>query len=128
MAKGDIIHERLTHSVIGAFFEVYNNLEFGLLEQLYAVALTIELRERGHLVAREVSARVHYKGLEIGRQRIDMLVDGVLVVEIKSTNDLHPSARRQLLSYLCATQLELGLLLHFGPKPRFYRVFAHHSG
>ena len=126
MARGELIHERLTHSVIGAFFEVYNALEFGLLEQLYAAALTIELRQRGHVVDREVGARVGYKGLEIGRERIDMIVDRVLVVEIKSTIELHSAARRQLLNYLCVTRLEVGLLLHFGPKARFYRLFAHH--
>ncbi len=127
MATGELIQERLTHSVIGAFFEVDHTFGFGLLEPLYAAALTIELRKRGHVVAREVGVRVSYKGDEIGWQRMDMLVDGVLVVEIKSTAELHPSARRQLLSYLCATRLELGLLLHFGPKARFYRVFARHD-
>ena len=127
MATGELIHERLTHSVIGAFYEVDNSIGFGLLEPLYAAALTIELRKRGHTVAREVGVRVSYKGAEIGRQRIDMIVDDVLVVEIKSTTELHPSARRQLLSYLCATHLELGLLLHFGPKARFHRVFARHD-
>lgn len=127
VARGELIHERLTHSVIGAFFEVYNALGFGLLEQLYASALTIELRHRGHVVDRKTSARVSYKGVEIGRQRLDMLVDGILVVEVKSTTELHSAARRQLLSYLCATQLELGLLLHFGPKARFYRLLARHD-
>jgi GxxExxY protein len=122
MARGDLIHERLTHSVIGAFFEVYNTLDFGLLEQLYRNALAIELRERGHVVDREVSVRVDYKGAEIGCQRLDMIVDRILVVEVKSTTELHSSARRQLQSYLCATRLDLGLLLHFGPKARFYRL------
>lgn len=127
MARGELVHERLTHSVIGAFFEVYNNLDFGLLEQLYAAALAIELRLRGHVVAREVGLRVHYKGIAIGWQRIDMLVDGVLVVEIKSTPELHSTAHRQLQSYLYATHLEVGLLLHFGQKARFYRLFARNA-
>ena len=73
---------------------------------------------------REVSAQVIYKGWNIGSQRLDLVVDGILVVEIKSTTELHSAARRQLVSYLCATGLELGLLLHFGPKPRFYRQLA----
>ena len=122
MARHELVRERLTHSVIGAFFEVYNTLGFGLLEPLYLSALEIELRERGHVVDREVSVRVHYKGAEIGWQRLDMLVDRTLVVEVKSTTQLHSSARRQLRNYLCATRLELGLLLHFGPEPRFYRL------
>jgi GxxExxY protein len=122
MARGELIHERLTHSVIGAFFEVYNTLGAGFLEPIYSGALAIEIRERGHVVDREVSVRVGYKGVEIGWQRLDMIVDGTLVVEVKSTTELHSSARRQLQNYLCATRLELGLLLHFGPKPKFYRL------
>jgi GxxExxY protein len=124
MTRGELIHDRLTHSVIGAFFEVHNTLGFGFLEQLYVEALAIELRERGHVVDLEVGVQVSYKAVEIGWQRVDMLVDGILVLEIKSTAELHPSARRQLLNYLCATRLELGLLLHFGPSAKFYRVVA----
>src|SRR6478672_4812741 len=122
MARGELIHERLTHSVIGAFFEVYNTLGVGFLEQIYLAALTVELRERGHVVDREMRVRVRYKGVEIGWQRLDMIVDGTLVVEVKSTFELHASARRQLQNYLCATRLELGLLLHFGATAKFYRL------
>ena len=124
MTRGELIHDRLTHSVIGAFFEVHNTLGFGFLEQIYVEALAIELRERGHVVDLEVGVQVSYRGIEIGWQRVDMLVDGILVVEIKSTAELHPNARRQLLNYLCATRLELGLLLHFGASAKFYRVVA----
>ena len=124
MAYGELIHERLTHSVIGAFFEVYNTLGFGFLEQVYLSALAAELRERGHVAAREVGVRVRYKHVDIGWHRLDMIVDRTLVVEVKSTTNLHSSAGRQLRNYLCATRLELGLLLHFGPKPRFYRLIA----
>ena len=122
MARDELRHERLTHSVIGAFFEVYNTLGAGFLEQIYLGALTRELRERGHVVDREVQVRVRYKGVEIGWQRLDMIVDGTLVVEVKSTTELHSTARRQLRNYLCATRLELGLLLHFGETAKFYRL------
>ncbi|HET9004807.1 MAG TPA: GxxExxY protein [Gemmatimonadaceae bacterium] len=122
MALDELKHERLTHSVIGAFFEVYNTLGAGFLEQIYLSALTWELRERGHVVDREVQVRVRYKGVEIGWHRLDMIVDRILVVEVKSTTDLHASARRQLRNYLCATRFELGLLLHFGETAKFYRL------
>ena len=124
MARVELFHESLTRSVIGAFFEVYNNLESGYLEQLYAAPLSIELHARGHVVDREVNVRVFYKGTEIGWQRLDMIVDGVLVVEVKSTKELHPIAHRQLQNYLSATKLDVGLLLHFGPKPKFHRLCA----
>ena len=125
MPRGELLDERLTHSVIGAFYEVYNTLGYGFLEQIHSTALEWELRERGHAVGREVPVVVTYKGHEIGRQRLDMLVDGRLVVEVKSTHDLHPVATRQLRNYLRATRLVLGLLLHFGPEPRFHRVVWH---
>ena len=121
-----IANGAMTHSVIGAFFEVYNTLGSGFLEQIYLGALTVELRERGHVVDREVLARVRYKGVEVGWQRLDMIVDSTLVVEAKSTAELHASARRQLQNYLCATRLELGLLLHFGETARFYRLGGSH--
>jgi GxxExxY protein len=65
---------------------------------------------------------VCYKGEEISRQRIDMVVDERLIIEAKSTQDLHKSASRQVHNYLCATRLRVGLLLHFGPEPAFYRL------
>jgi GxxExxY protein len=124
---GHLRHEKLTHSVIAAFYEVYNTLGCGFLETLYLAALERELRKRGHEVARELSVRVVYKGEELGSQRLDMVVDNVLVIEAKSTHALHPSASRQLYNYLRATNLELGLLLHFGPRPQFYRVFCENT-
>jgi GxxExxY protein len=116
-----LLEKELTESIIGAFYEVYNTLGFGFLERIYVMALERELRSRGHDVAREVQVRVAYKGEELSGQRIDMIVDGKVIVETKSTLDLPPMARRQLRNYLGATNLEVGLVLHFGPKATFYR-------
>ena len=118
------IDEAISHSVIGAFFEVYNTLGEGFLEHVYALALEQEIRGRGHEVAREFAAPVTYKGRQLAIQRLDMVVDGRVVVEIKATLELHPTAKRQLFNYLRATNLEVGLLLHFGPKPRVYRQIS----
>ena len=126
MSKHALIDEQLTESVIGAFYEVYNALGFGFLEQVYTTALERELRARGHVVGREVWVPVFYKGDLISRQRIDMVVDGRLVVEAKSTHDLHKFAPRQVYNYLRATCLEVGLLMHFGPEPAFYRLIRSH--
>lgn len=122
--NGELIEGELTHSVIGAFYEVYNALGYGFLERVYMTALEHELRARGHEVRREVAVPVSYKGADVGTQRLDMVVGGAVIVEAKSTEVLHPTASRQLFSYLRATPMEVGLLLHFGPKPRFYRVFC----
>jgi GxxExxY protein len=122
MSRRELIEERLTHSVIGAFFEVYNALGFGFLEHIYVMALERELIARGHRVAREVSVHVTYKGHVIAVQRIDMIVDEKLVVETKSSVELPKPAQRQLFNYLRATKLEVGLLLHFGLEAHFYRL------
>jgi GxxExxY protein len=127
MVRGELIQDALTHSAIGAFFEVYNTLGFGFLEHLYVMALEQELKERGHRVQREVGIPVFYKGHELGLQRLDMVIDHKLVIETKSTFELHGAAHRQLYSYLRATTLEVGLLFHFGPEPRFRRVVCRNS-
>jgi GxxExxY protein len=122
MKSGKLIHEPLTSSVIGAFFEVYRALGFGFLEHVYVASLIRELQSRGHKVDREVSVPIFFKGEQVARQRLDMIVEGKLVIETKSTETLHASGVRQLTSYLSATNLEVGLLLHFGLQPRFVRV------
>jgi GxxExxY protein len=124
MATGELLEERLTHSVIGAFYEVYNNLGYGFVEYLYLAALERELAARGHTVAREYTVHIRYKGAELGTQRIDMIVDERLVLEAKSNELLHKSASRQVYNYLRATNLEVGLLLHFGPEPNFLRLIC----
>src|SRR5258707_1761574 len=96
-----LVEEELTRSIIGAFFEVYNTLRFGFLESLYVKALDRELTARGHQVSREVLVPVLYKGEQLGTQRIDMIVDGKVIVETKSTLELHKAAKRQVYNYLC---------------------------
>lgn len=117
----ELIEGQVTRSIIGCFFEVYNTLGYGFLESNYALALERELCARGHTVRREVRVMVMYKGEPLTWQRIDMLVDDKVIVEVKSTDRLAPTSIRQLYNYLKATNLEVGLLLHFGPEPKFYR-------
>lgn len=124
MGEADLAEHRRTRSIIGAFYEVYNTLGSGFLESLYATAMERELLARGHAVTRELAVRVMYKGEEPGHQRLDMVVDGAVVVEIKSTLALAPVARRQLHAYLHATSLQVGLLLHFGPEPGVVRAYV----
>lgn len=124
MKKPILYLESLTESAIGAFYEVYRELGDGFLESVYMNALTHELRLRGHHVERQVRVQIWYKGVVVGRGRIDMLVDKKLVIETKAAEELHPSASRQLRNYLRATDLEVGLVLNFGIVPRLRRVEA----
>jgi GxxExxY protein len=121
---GGLLEEALTHSVIGAFYNVHRELGFGFREYLYALALERDLVAKGHRVDREVAVMVHYRGEPLAGQTLDVIVNEKLVVETKATERLHPSASLQLFSYLCATNMEVGLLLHFGREPKFYRVIC----
>lgn len=116
-----MLHEALTGSIIGAFHEVNDTLGHGLLENLYLAALERELAARGHRVVRELSVRVMYKGEQVGCQRLDMVIDDLVIVEAKSSVRIAEIARRQLYNYLRCTCFEVGLLLHFSPTPTFYR-------
>ena len=124
MSRIGLAEEPITRDVIGAFFEVYNTLGYGFLEHVYGRALERELTARGLAVAREVGVRVLYKGEPLCVQRLDMVVAGKVIVEIKSAFDLQATAERQLYNYLRSSSFEVGLLLHFGPVPRFYRLYA----
>jgi GxxExxY protein len=127
MAPRELVGEELTGSIIGVFYDVYNTLGYGFLEHVYIMALERELLGRGHGVGREVAVEISYKGHPLATQRIDMIVDGLVVVETKATMLLHKTAPRQLFNYLRATNLEVGLLLHFGPEPAFYRIVSLNS-
>ena len=114
--------ESVTREILGAFFAVYNELDFGHLESVYANALALELSWRGLKAEREVPLTVCYRGHEVGFYRADLVIERAVLVELKATRDLDPQARRQTLNYIRATNLGVGLLLHFGAKPRFERV------
>ena len=117
-----LVQEAVTRQVLGAFYDAYNGLGYGFLEAVYGNALEIELRRRRQRVDREVPISVWYRGRSIGDYRADLIVERVVLVEIKASRALDPHARQQTLNYLRGTELEVGLLLHFGPKPRFERL------
>jgi GxxExxY protein len=114
-------HLEILKSIVAVFFVVYDRLGPWFLERVYAGALAIELRRRGHKVARELSVPVFYDGIQVARYTMDFVVDNCVVVEIKSTEHVTVADRRQLVNYLRCTNFEDGLLLHFGPRPRFHK-------
>ncbi len=122
--SGWLAEEELTQQIIGAFYRVYNTLGVGFLEHVYAAALERELLKIGLRVSREQWVRMYYDGIELCQQRLDFVVNERVVVEIKATEHLPKAATRQTISYLRATNLEIGLRLHFGPEARFYRLYA----
>jgi GxxExxY protein len=106
--------DEVTERIIGAAIEVHRILGPGLLESIYEEALAIELELRGIPFQRQVEIDVQYKGHTIKGQRLDLLVEGQVVVELKSVTNLPEVAMAQVLSYLKASGLKRGLLLNFG--------------
>lgn len=118
---GRMLHERITNQIIGAFFEIYRARGYGFLESVYSNSLAVEIGQRGLRVSREIPVQVDWKGVVVGTSRIDLLVQDIVLVEIKTVERIVEAHQRQLVNYLKATELEVGLLLNFGPDPHFIR-------
>lgn len=117
----------LTARAIGAFYMVYDDLGYGFLENVYCSALAIELGNQHLAFTREAPVDVMYRGAKVGHYRSDFIIENRLVIEVKASKALCDEHFRQVLNYLRATNLELALLLHFGPKPFFRRlIFDNH--
>ena len=123
-ARGRLLFADLTFEIIGAFFAVYNTLGYGFLESVYRNALVLELQRRGLRVEQEVATEVLYLGKVVGLYRMDLVVEGKVLIEVKSSMSLAASDRKQLFNYLRASRLAIGLLLHFGPKPTHQRLIS----
>lgn len=121
-AAGGLVHRDITREVIGAFFEVYDELGHGFIESVYQRAMPIALSARGVQSEREVPLRVHFRGYPVGDYRADLVVAQRVIVEIKAADRLLPVHEIQLLNYLRATGLQVGLLLNFGPRRSFRRL------
>jgi GxxExxY protein len=114
-------HSELTDAIINAFYHVYNTLGYGFLEKVYENALVMELRQRGYRAEQQVPIKVFYEGAPVGDYYADLVVNGLIILELKAAETLAPEHEAQLLNYLRATDMEVGLLLNFGPKPQVRR-------
>jgi GxxExxY protein len=113
-------HSELTEKIIGGVYDVYNELGHGFLESTYAEALVVALEESGLSTAREVPVPVWFRGRKVGQYYADLIVENVILVELKAGRSLESAHEAQLLHYLRAT--EVGLLLNFGLRPQFRRL------
>ena len=114
-------HSDLTEQIIGAFYAVYSVLGYGFLENVYVKALVIELKNRGMNAQKEFPIEVYYAGQKVGEYYADLIVNDLVILEIKAVKNLIDEHEAQLLNYLKATPYEVGLLLNFGPKPETKR-------
>lgn len=120
-------HRDLTAKILKAFYTVYNRLGYGFLEKVYENALVIELRKMGLRCEQQVPIIVYYEGEVVGNFRADVLVEGIVIVELKAAECLVSADEAQLVNYLRATEIEVGLLLGFCEKPDTKRrVYENH--
>src|SRR5438445_5377926 len=115
-------HSEITDKIIKVFFEVYNELGHGFLESVYERSLEIALTFQGLRVFRQIQVPVWFRGKPVGDFTADMLVEDCVLLELKAAGALDSSHQAQLLNYLSATEIEVGLLLNFGLKPEFKRL------
>ncbi|MFI5089363.1 MAG: GxxExxY protein [Terriglobales bacterium] len=115
-------HAELTDKIIGVYYDVYNELGHGFLESVYEESMAMALREAGLQAERQVAVPVLFRGHQVGDFRADLLVGHKILLELKAARTLDRSHEAQLLHYLRATEIEIGLLLNFGEKPQFRRL------
>jgi len=120
-------HSELTNAVICCFYSVYNTLGYGFLEKVYENALLLELAKRGITAISQHPIKVYYGEAIVGEYFADILVGDSVLIEIKAVRSLAPEHSAQLLNYLKATEIEVGLLLNFGVDPQIKRkVYENH--
>jgi GxxExxY protein len=114
-------HAHLTEKIIGIYYQVYNELGYGFLEKVYQNAFFLALRQAGFEVEAQRRIKVWFRGSEVGEYCADLIVSGLVIVELKAVETLLDEHEAQLLNYLRGTDMEVGLLLNFGKKTEIRR-------
>ena len=117
----ELLHKELTDRILQVFYDVYNELGYGFLEKVYQNSLYLELISRGFKVSAQKQIKVYYKGVEVGEYYADMLVNDLVILELKAADYIVQDFEWQLINYLRGTEIEVGLVLNFGIKPDFRR-------
>ena len=117
----DSKHKKLTEKIIKIFYKVYNKLGYGFLEKVYENAMSKELRKMGFKVLQQQPIKVYYEAEEVGDYFADLIINDTVIVELKAAKDICEDYEAQLINYLKATKIEVGLLMNFGKKAEFKR-------
>lgn len=117
----ELLHKSLTDKIINCFYEVYNVLGYGFLERVYETSLFNELTSQGIDCERQKKIEVYYKGDTVGDYYADIIVEEKVILELKAAESICEEHEFQLINYLKATNIEVGLLLNFGKKPEIRR-------
>lgn len=123
-----LLEKDTTELIIKCFYKVYNELGFGFLEKVYENALLLELTNSGLYCVKQKPIKVYYYEAIVGNYFADIIVNNSVIIELKAAESLVEEHELQLINYLKATDIELGLLLNFGRKPQFSRkVFSNEN-
>lgn len=121
MIKDNYLHSELTDLIIKVFYNVYNKLGYGFLEKVYENGMMIELKRLGLNPEKQKQLKVFYDEFEIGEYYADIIVNDCVIIELKAAESICPEHEAQLVNYLKASDIEVGLLLNFGKEPKFKR-------
>ena len=124
----NLLHSNVTGDILKAFYKVYNALGYGFLEKVYENALSLELREMNYKVIQQKPINVYYRGALVGEYFADLIGADCVIVELKAKESINDAHISQLINYLKATEIEVGLLLNFGRKPEYKRKVFSNDG
>ncbi|MBP1676667.1 MAG: GxxExxY protein [Bacteroidetes bacterium] len=116
-----LLHEEITDKIIKSFFQVYNTLGYGFLEKVYENALAIELRKNGLEVKCQHPISVLYENEIVGQYFADLIVNNIVIIELKAAKEITVENECQLMNYLKATNIELGFVMNFGKEAEYKR-------
>jgi GxxExxY protein len=116
-----LLHKNITDIILKSFYKVYNNLGYGFLEKVYENALLYELRNQGLDCEKQKPIKVYYEQIQVGEYYADIIVNECIILELKAAESIAEEHEFQLINYLKATEIEIGLLLNFGKNPEFKR-------
>ena len=117
-----MLYSEMTDKIINSFYKVYNVLGYGFLEKVYENSLAIELKSAGFAVLQQQNIKVYYENQVVGDYFADIIVNDLIILEIKAAEGLRDENKAQLINYLKATNKQVGLLFNFGKKPDFKRA------
>ena len=124
----NLLHKDTTDIILKSFYKVYNNLGYGFLEKVYENALLYELRNQGLDCEKQKPIKVYYEQIQVGEYYADIIVNECIILELKAAESIAEEHEFQLINYLKATEIEIGLLLNFGKNPEFKRkIFTNNT-
>ncbi len=118
----NLLHKKITDDILKTYYDVYNQLGYGFLEKVYQNAMYFELKSKGYKVEAQKQIKVYFKNQLVGEYYTDLLIEDKIILELKACEVLMNVHVAQLMNYLKATNIEVGLLLNFGEEPEFKRI------